>query len=57
MKQYTDSGARGNMFVAHDSEYIADRWACRISRSKQVSYSIALAIVRANKIGTEARND
>jgi hypothetical protein len=57
MKQYTDFGANRNSDVPDDREGNTDRLARRISYINHVTYLHALALVRANGIVKEARDE
>ena len=56
MQTYISFGASSNADVADDAERAAERWARRISREIGLSYSHALALVRANMPIKEARH-
>lgn len=56
MKTYSSFGASSNADVADDTERATERWARRISREIGLSYSHALALVRANLPIKEARH-
>jgi hypothetical protein len=57
MQSYTIQNTSSNIVIAGRVETRADRWARRISRESRISISHAQAVLQANGIVKEPRDD
>jgi hypothetical protein len=57
MQSYTIQNTSGNIVMTGHIETHADRWARRISRESRISIAHAQAVLQANGIVKEPRDD